>query len=396
MPAIVVIVMLVLSCVARADEQTAPSDETMNLTRQMIDAVRRQDVAAAVNLLDSDALFDRLSAGVTAPADFQAGVKRGFAAQAQNIMGAIVKAGGGGAYHFLRIRKVNGETRVLFRILPKGGGVNYHDWVTGRDQQGHLKFQDVYIAVAGELVSRTMHRPYIQAVLAANPGLLDRLTGKDKQLAANLSKLVHLEQDFQTAKYPEVLDAYKTLPASMQEDKSCMIARLLAAEKLRKQMPQEYTTAMADYQRLFPGDASVDLDCIDALFETKQYAEARRSLDRIEAFTGGDAYLLILRGNTYKLEGGDDNFLQAKRSFRKAVEEEPTLALAYWAQVTLSLETEKYDDTAALLTEIHQKLHLKIKDLTKLPTYAGFVQSDAYRKWIAAQTPETPSTPTQQ
>jgi tetratricopeptide (TPR) repeat protein len=391
--AIAAIVVLVLPSFVRADDQPAQTDEASALASQLSDALLRGDTAAVENLVDADALFNRLSAGVSASEEYHAAFERGFPAQVNSIMAGIVKTDGGGAYHLLRVRQVNGEAHILFRALPKGGGLNYHDWIVGKDQQGNLKLQDVYVAVSGELMSQSMHRVYVQGALAANPGLLDRLSGKDKELAANLKNLVGITQDWKKAQYQQTLDDYKKLPKSMQEDKNCMILRLMATEKLRKQLPQEYGAAMADYKRLFPGDPSVDLDCIDALFETKRFAEARQSIDRIEAFTGGDPYLLILRGNTYSLEGGNDNLLQAKQCYQKAVAEEPTLAKAYWSLVTLSLETGKYDETAALLTEIQQKLHLKIKDLTTVPAYAGFVKSDTYKKWIAAQTPGTAATP---
>lgn len=387
--AIAAIIALVLACFARADDQPGPSDEAVSLARQLSDAVRREDAAAVEDLLDTDALFNRLSAGVKASAGFQAGFRRTFPAHVHEITGAIVKAGSD--YHLLRVRQVNGEWYILFRVLQKGGGMNYHDWIAAKDQQGNLKLQDVYVAISGELISQSMHRVYVQGALAANPGLLDRLSGKDKELAANLKSMAGIAQDWKKAQYQQVLNDYKAFPASLQEDKNYMVLRLLAAEKLLKQSPQEYSAAMADYKRLFPADPSVDLDCMDALFETKEFADARQSIDRLETFTGGDPYLLVLRGNTYKLEGGNDNLLLAKQSYQKALEEEPGLAKAYWALVSLSLETQHYDETAALLTQIRQKLHIKINDLTKLPTYAGFVKSDAYKKWIANQTADTPA-----
>jgi hypothetical protein len=61
--------------------------------------------------------------------------------------------------------------------------------------------------------------------------------------------------------------------------------------------------------------------------------------------------------------------------------------------VALSLDAHQYDETAKLLTEIREKLHLRINDLTKLETYAGSVQSATYAKWIASQPhPAAPAT----
>jgi tetratricopeptide (TPR) repeat protein len=270
-------------------------------------------------------------------------------------------------------------------MLGADSGLNYHDWVVAPNPQGVLKFNDVYVAISGELLSATAHRAYIQGALAANPGLLDRLTGKDKELGDNFAKLAKMADASQAKQYQQVLDTYNTLPAAMQGEKSCMILRLVAAEQLREPSSDQYAAAMADYQRLFPGDPSVDLDCLDGLFFKKKFDDARTSIDGIDNFTGGDPYLQILRGATYKLEGGDRNLLRAKRCYQKAIDEEPTLADGYWSLVALSLDAHDYDETATLLTQIRQKLHMRINDLTKLPTYAGFVQSPAYTKWLAAQ-----------
>ena len=48
----------------------------------------------------------------------------------------------------------------------------------------------------------------------------------------------------------------------------------------------------------------------------------------------------------------------------------------------MSLATKEYADTARLLTLIETKLGLRISDLTKLPTYAGFVKSPECAAWM--------------
>jgi hypothetical protein len=391
--AIAMIVVLALSSAVRAGDEPEQGDDASSLARRLTDAVKSHDVAAARQLLDADALFERACAGVTAPADFRAGFRRGFVASAGNdIMGPIIKAAGSGSYRLLRIHQVNGETRVLFRLLTDGG-LNYHDWIVGNDRQGRLKFQDLYIGITGELMTQPMHRTYVQAALAAHPGLMDRLRGKDKEVAGNLAKMQEMTRYSDKGQFEELLDDYKTLPKSMKEDKTCLVLRLMAAEKLMEKVPDEYGAAMADYKRLFPDDPSVDLVCLDALIEAKKFDEARKSLDRLDAFTGGDSYLLVLRGITYKTEGGEDNDRLTRQFYKKAIDQEPTLDAAYWAMVTLCLDAKQYDETAALLTRIRRELHVKIGDLTKLPPYAGFVESDAYKKWIADQTPIPASVP---
>jgi hypothetical protein len=81
------------------------------------------------------------------------------------------------------------------------------------------------------------------------------------------------------------------------------------------------------------------------------------------------------------MEGGAKALAAAKVSYQRSIDTEPTLAKPYWGLVTLSLKTRDFDQTAAMLDQIEQKLHLKIGDLEAIPLYAGFVKSDAYSKW---------------
>ena len=377
---------LALPCFVQADPAVS-TEEAKGLANKLLEMIKAQDIAGAEKLLDVDALFDRLSVGINLPADQKAGVKQGFARSVVQAMDTIVKEGAQDSYHLLRVKQVNGETHLLFRLAPKTGGLNYNEWLVGKDAEGEIRFQDAYIAVTGEWLSQTMHRLALQMISASNSGFLSRLTGKDKQIAANNSTLVQMIQSSRSGNTRQVINLYKTLPTSMQEEKFCMILRLGATTKLQNELPNEYSAAVADYKRLFPGDPSVDIDCLDALLNAKQFAEARQSLDRINTFVGGDPFLLVVRGNTYEAEGGEANYAKAKECFQKAVAHEPTLRNAYWSLVTLSLKTKQYDQTAEVLTELQQKFHVKINDLTTIPLYADFVKSEEYKKWMASQTP---------
>jgi len=85
------------------------------------------------------------------------------------------------------------------------------------------------------------------------------------------------------------------------------------------------------------------------------------------------------------LQGGSANLSAAQKEYDKAIALEPTLHEPYWELVYLSLQTKDFDRTVELLNRIQRELHVRIADLEKLPTYAEFVKSDAYRKWKAAR-----------
>ena len=358
--------------------------QVVALARQLEVAAKKGDTASAQDTLDVDGLLDRVMAGVSAPADYAAGFR---SASHQNLalMTGIVRNAKGGTYRFLRVRQINGETRALFRLLSARGGVNYHDWIVGTDARGRVRFQDAYVAMTGEDLSQSLRRAYVMGAVHAHPTLLDRLTGADKQYAANTSTVIQIGRDLQAGNYSAALASYQSLPQDLRENKSMMMLRLTAASKLKRQRPQDYNAAMSDFRRLFPHDACLDLVCLDQLFEAGEYADARRAIDRIEAFTGPDAHLDTIRGKMYRLQGGSANLAAAQKEYDKAIALEPTLHEPYWGLVTLSLQEKDFDRTVELLNRIQRELHVRIADLEKLPAYAEFVKSDAYRHWKAAR-----------
>lgn len=381
---LIALIVLLFSQVVVAQQALPNQPEVVALARQLEVAVKKGDVASAQDTLDVEALLDRVMAGVSAPAAFAAAF-RSATQRNLSLMSGIIKNAKGGTYRFLRIRQINGQTRVLFRLLNARSGVNYHDWIVGTDARGRLQFQDAYIALTGEDLSQTFRRMYILGAVQGNPTFLDKLTGADKQYAANLSTVLQINRDMQGGNYSAALTSYQSLPQDLRENKSMMMERLMAASKLRGQRPQEYRAAMSDFRRLFPHDACLDLVCLDQLFEAGEYADARRSIDRIEAFTGSDAHLDTIRGKMYRLQGGSANLAAAQKEYDKAIALEPTLHEPYWGLVTLSLQSKDFDRTVELLNRIQRELHVRIADLEQLPAYAEFVKSDAYRKWKAAR-----------
>lgn len=360
-------------------------DRGMELVRQLESAMNGRDAAAASALLDVDVLIDRTMAGLVTSPEYRDRLRKTSAGGASEFMTGVIKAlGQNGSYHFLRLRHVNGETRALFRVLSKDGDLNYHDWVTGMDRQGRRRLDDVYISGAGELASQTVRRVVV-AMDGAEPPWLDQVGGTDAARAATVKAMKQVIDDARIGKFEDALREYKVLPPALREDKSFMLLRVRLAQKLKAKQPGEYDAAIADFQRLFPGDPCLDLTSLDALLAAGQYRETLQSLDRIEAFVGTDAFLYYLRGRIYLKEGGSENLERARKLYRTAIDIEPTLHTPYWGLVTLSLKTKNFDETAACLDEIERKFRLRIKDLTTIPAYADFVKSDAYRKWKASR-----------
>jgi hypothetical protein len=346
-------------------------------------AIMSGDSGRIVSMIDADALLKTVTAGVSAPQAFNDGFVRSMKTSGIGEIFAAVHKGKGN-YRVLKVFVQDGKTQAICRLIIDGA-LNYHDWILARGPDGTIRATDVYIAVTGEYISQTLHRVYIMAAAAADTGIMSRLMGTDRAILDHASDLQAMTASLTSRRYQEVLDIYNRLPASLQREKAFFLQRLMASEKLNDAHPGIYPTAIADYEKAFPGDPSLDLVSIDGLLLAKDYPACRRSIDRLDQWTGSDPYLDVLRGGCDILEGSPARLARAKAEYEEGIAREPTLVQAYWGLVTASLKQKDFATTAATLTRIEKDLHIKLKDLRGSPIYGEFVKSDAYKEWIAAQ-----------
>jgi predicted Zn-dependent protease len=109
----------------------------------------------------------------------------------------------------------------------------------------------------------------------------------------------------------------------------------------------------------------------------KDYATVMKMIDRLDQRVN-DPYLQYLRGSVM-LDKGDRK--AAVGHFKAAIAGEPTLALAHWVLIGLSLQDKQYKDTARYLDAIERDTSVELSDLGGLEQYAGFVKSPEYKAW---------------
>lgn len=373
----------------RADDAAIPADQATSLANQLQTAINTGNAAAGDALFDRDALVDRATAGIDAPADFASQFRTGVK-QGPSVLSSIIKSIGNGAgYHFLRLRQTKTETHALCRLMGADWTPNYNEWVYGKDASGQWKFVDCYTANTGETLSNSLRRVYLSRAMDLNPRLADTLTGEEKSYVTGFARVKIFLEDYRSHKYGEALDSYDYLPAAVQQSKWIMLIRYSASRAVKDAQPQAYTDAVTDFHKSFPDDPCLDLIQIGPEVKDKQYDDALHSLDRLDAYTGGDPYLLYMRGDIFLIEGGAANLALAKQWFQKSSDAEPMLIQPFWGLLTVSTKTQNYDDTSALLTEFAHRFHQPVGDLTKSPDYAGYVKSPQYAAWKASSNSTT-------
>ena len=364
-----------------AGAKAPPSEEeSQQFAQQLEQAINSGDGQALTNAVDWEALLRSAVDGVDAPPKFREGFLQGARKTAatslsSSMMPAVQQ---GARLRLLRVRDQQGQTRALFRFLHADGGLNYLEFVLAKQPDGRVRAVDIFIFASGELTSESLRRMYLLA-LRSQPGSPGASGGVTQQtLMQDLEKLKQLTAALQNGDQQQVLRIYDSLPAAAKREKFALVAALQATAAVDF---QRHIQIAEEYRALFPNDASLDLMMLDSLVLKKQHAEALQAVDRLDKALGGDPYLNVTRASIVM----EQDPAAAQQYAEQAIDTEPTLQLAYWTMVTSSIQQRDFDATARWLTTIRDKFQVDIGDLSTVPEYAEFVQSQQYRDWLAME-----------
>jgi tetratricopeptide (TPR) repeat protein len=334
------------------------------------------------SLFDSSIAWEALVARGTADlevpepvrTEFAGGLARGFTL-GDEICKTISESG---SYTLLNVRAVDGEPRALFRAVGENG-LNYHDLLLDVSGDGSVRITDLFIYSLGEWVSQTARRGFLPLVAQLEHGSLARMKKGENLYLDNVPKILKIQNHYQQEEYTEALAVFRSLPDELKSNRNILMLRFAVAVQLGG---EEYDKAMLDLKTAFPDDPSLDLVLLDHYFNARQFDEALRIVDRIDRGVGGDPYLDFMRANLLYAAGRKS---EARAAARRAVEREPGLEDPYWTLVTISLDDKDFGETAKLLDEIETALGLAIGDLSQIPEYSEFLESDAYDAWAASR-----------
>jgi hypothetical protein len=368
------VVALLCVCVPILAGEPLPTDQECTEFAKKVEAsIAQADPKVLDQALDIKGLVTRATEGVEADEKFRQGFIIG-AARSAGLGTTIINAvGAGGNYKFLRARQVDGQQRVLFRMLSEQG-VNYHDFTVEKGADGQLRFSDVFIFMMGEPLGQTMRRLFLQAS-ATNGGVLGKLLGWENDFIKNAGKFQQITQAMQAGQAELAKKLYYELPASMQNERIMLVHRTQWAGKLGE---KEYVAAFEAIRKAFPNDPSMQFISIDGLFMNKQYDEGIKVLDSLIQTLGPDAHLYMLKGNFYMVKGDLPNAIAWDR---KAIELEPDLMGPYWALLTALLQQKDFAAIREVFLTIERRKLVVLDGVDKSDGYAEFVKSPEYEKW---------------
>jgi hypothetical protein len=368
------------TAVKPAPDAVPTEDECLALAQQVLDAVGSGDAAAIEHLMDWDTLFSRATADIQAAATFRSGfiggVKQSFG-DVCPFARALAKAATntGGEVHFLRLRSVDKDPTLLFRVL-NGTGLDYYELRVGRRKTGEIAITDTLTFLSGDWLSDAIRRFYIPAAAGQSKALRAQLSARDRAFLDHFNEFGALGKAIQAGEWSKALEIYAAMPAELQREKYVLLMRMVAAQKTDD---ETYLAALEDLRKDYGTDPSLCLHAVDFYLLKKDTEHATAAFDVIDAAVGGDAYLDFLQGGLL-VETKD--FAAALEHVTRGLSREPEMVNLWWMRVTCQLGLEQFEDVYTTLVSIDASFEVTWEDFTQKPIYAGFVASPWHAKWL--------------
>ncbi|MHC4414822.1 MAG: hypothetical protein ACYS0G_06015 [Planctomycetota bacterium] len=348
--------------------QTLTHEQARAFAERFEAAIHARDVVAIHRAHDMNSIFERAVRGMDLSADarqwFMDNHRRAF--DPGGALAGVLR--NGGSYTLLRVHEVEGRPRALFRMIDGQDRLRYHDYVLGSGPRGGAVIVDCEMLDQGESTSEVLRR-HIEFALSdgrAGPTLDQAI---DEIYALNNQR-----------RYAEALGHWQRLDPSIRERKPLMSLRAFCAAHVNGEALDE---AVRDYRRLFPDDPAADLVTNGMLRKTDRNDEFLEAIDRIRSAVGEDPYLDVL--SSWGLADAG-RLAEARDRVDAAVAAEPTLSQAQFTRLTIALKQKDYEAVAQTITAMDEVLGYPTPDLTKHEQFAGFVRSDAYRRWADSRT----------
>ncbi|MCC6738327.1 MAG: hypothetical protein IT452_04730 [Planctomycetia bacterium] len=366
--------LLLLSAPALFAQAPEALDEKacLELARKIEAAVQAADGEAFDRILNLRGLIETALKNVEAEAKLKKDFTDGASSSSLGEQ-LCEQVSAGATFRFLRFHTVNGRTCALFRLINPEGGVNYHDYVLGKDGAG-VKADDLYVYLMGESISRIFKREFLKAV-AIESKRAGNLKGWEKDYVDAQPRIEEMQAAAGAGKWKKALKAYNEMPQTVREDKLVMIQRVGIALKCGD---EEYKAALDDWERLFPGDPSMDLMKIDSHAMKGELELSAAAAERLAGTIGGDPFLDAMRSGLMMQAG---KLEEAAALAAKAAKDEKGLKMPHFVLLQLSLKKKDHAATAAELTILEKECGVPIGDLENEADFAEFVKSEEYKKW---------------
>ena len=367
----------------KTDLVTVTAPKTVALTPTDVETIRAKatqfeqmvpsgDISTFHEMLDVDALMARAADGLTISPKFMTGVRdrmqsNGLLAPLFGPLTAIIGEGRG-SYTLLRVAEANNAATALFRV-KMDGGLNYHEWLFQKNEEGTVSIVDLRMFTTGELISETVRRNSLVPFISNLKGPEAKALVKTYEAGKQINTYV-----LQKA-YDQARAVYNGLSEAEQNHKSILLAYLNAAQNLGD---DAYIEAMERFIRQYPNDPAQDIIAMDYHLLKKDFERAHASIDHLDSLVK-DPYLNTLRANIYLMS---EEFEKAEAAASEAVKKGEHGPETYWALLSCLVNQKKYDEALAIVKVIDEKFEEQIDPDVDDAAFQEFIETKAYRAWL--------------
>ncbi|NRA38622.1 MAG: hypothetical protein HRU15_10810, partial [Planctomycetes bacterium] len=304
--------------------QTQISNLDANAVNKLFDYSALADIVIKTHLKVSNAKFIR---------DFKAG----FTSNKQ-LATAFMQAGSSLTY--LRCVTVDGDKRLLYRLLDANGRINFLEFKVLQSSDGKWRCHDYYSHASGEFVSRTVSELVAPMIQAEKKSVLQKLFGSDDDeiYSKSIQRLDELNKLVRNGKGIEALRIIHSFPEYVQNKKMFLILASSAASMANE---AEYSKALKRLENQSHGADWANLMLIDAYILKKEYNKCLDTIHKISKRTLGDAWLDLLSANVLLMQ---EDFAQSLIWANKALTKE-TLIDIHWLIISVHLQQKDFEKT---------------------------------------------------
>ena len=361
---------------AKAAAPMTPADiETIRSKAAAFETgVGQGDISVFQTLFDTDALLARAVDGLTVSSQFVAGVKKGM--QERGVLAPIFTpmiqliSEGGGSYRLLRITEEGNVVKALYRVRMDGG-INYHEWLFQKNDDGVLAIVDLTVFTTGESISQTVRH---NALL---PAAADQDSAEAKTMlqifdASKRISLLALQQSFK-----EAAQLYQGLPAEAQNHKLVLLPYISVAQALGD---DAYIAAMTQFIANYPNDPAQAILALDFYIIKKDFEKAQASIDRLDAAVK-DPFLNTLRSNVFNMM---QEFDKAEAAAKAALDAGEKTSETYWALLSSLVYQKKFEEAIPVVELISSKFDEAVDPQVEDAAFQAFISSEPYQRWLNA------------
>ncbi len=353
----------------------AAREDVAGIGQQIADALNEQNADRMMQLIDLQALQERVSQDLGLTENdaraFREGMGKGLRRLTESGMRAFAERKG--LAKFLRTGKHGGKPFSMIRIEYRAdeGGFDYVEYYL----TPALKVEDWYSYSRGSRASTAMR--LAASAMLDKDSMLSTLFGIKRMDRAEVDKFKEFSRLAATGEYGKAYRAMEGLPESYKQTKDWAMLRA----NLAMNDEAAYRASLEHLAKNFGGDNSVQFMLIDYYYYQQRFDQVYQAVTAFEGHVGGeDAATNFLKCSALI---GWKRFEDAAKACQRAMSLEPDFKAAYWGLATVGLQSRNPSLTLSALSAYEKAFNAEFdpNELAKLEPYRELSKTPEFAVW---------------